>query len=423
MPRWSIAVAGAGTAGLAVAAFLKRSGHDVRIFERFAEPKPLGAGLMIQPTGLACLAALGVDEQALALGQTIDGIRGHTVEGKVIFDIGYREIGPHVTSLAMNRAALFDVLLRAVSQAAVPIVGGCEIASSRTEGDKRVLVDASGTTHGPFDLVIDGTGTRSTLRAREGAVRLNRPYPYGALWTVLKLPPDWPDRRLLAQRYDGAHTMTGILPIGRRPDGPQELAAFFWSLRTADVAAWRATGLGPWKKRVTHVWPALQPFLDQINSPDDLTSAHYADIWLRRPHAERLVFIGDAARSASPQLGQGANLALIDALVLSRMLDAHPTIPAALDAFADARRAHTRFYGLASRLLTPFFQSDSRVAGFVRDLTFKPMAYVPYLRREMVRTLSGMKTGLFTHLDPGTWHPRYALAATEPATPLQRTPT
>jgi hypothetical protein len=38
------------------------------------------------------------------------------------------------------------------------------------------------------------------------------------------------------------------------------------------------------------------------------------------------------------------------------------------------------------------------------------MGHVPYLRREMVRTLSGMKTGLFSHLDPGQWHPDYALA-------------
>lgn len=411
MPRWSIAVAGAGTAGLAVAAYLKRSGHDVRIFERFAEPKPLGAGLMIQPTGLACLAALDVDKDALALGQTIDGIRGHTRAGKVIFDIGYRELGAGVQALAMHRAALFNVLQRAVAQAGVPIAGDSEIVSSRIDANRRVLVDTRGTVHGPFDLVIDGTGTRSTLRAREGPVRLNRAYPYGAVWAALTLPAAWPDRHLLAQRYDGAHTMTGILPIGRRPGSQQELAAFFWSLRTADVAAWRSAGLAPWKARVAQIWPALQPFLDQIHSVDDLTSANYADIWLHQPYTERLAFIGDAARSASPQLGQGANLALVDALVLSRTLDGHATVPAALAAFAASRRSHTRFYGLASRWLTPFFQSDSRVAGWTRDLAFKPMARIPYMRREMVRTLAGMKTGLFTHLDPGDWHPRYALAA------------
>jgi salicylate hydroxylase len=421
MPRWSIAVAGAGTAGLAVASFLARSGHDVRIFERFDQPKPVGAGLMIQPTGLACLAALGVDEQAKTLGQRIDGIRGETVAGRPIFDIGYGEIGEHLSALAMHRAALFDVLHGAAARAQVPVQGAVEIAGTRMVADKRTLLNSAGHTLGAFDLVIDGTGTRSSLRAAEASIRLNRPYPYGAVWAALTLPADWPTRRWLTQRYDGAHTMTGILPIGRRPGEATELAAFFWSLRAADYPAWRAEGLAAWKQRALTVWPVLAPFLDQIQSPDDLTFATYADIWLRRPDAERLVFIGDAARSASPQLGQGANLALIDALQLARTLDSAPSIPAALSRFARERRAHTRFYGLASRWLTPFFQSDSRLAAGVRDLAFTPMARVPYLRREMVRTLAGLKTGLFSQLDPGDWHPRYALHPPPTAKP-ERTP-
>jgi 2-polyprenyl-6-methoxyphenol hydroxylase-like FAD-dependent oxidoreductase len=113
----------------------------------------------------------------------------------------------------------------------------------------------------------------------------------------------------------------------------------------------------------------------------------------------------------SPQLGQGANLALIDAAVLADCLRERPTIPEALAAYAEQRRTHTRFYSYASRWLTPFFQSDSRLAGLVRDLAFPIAGKVPYVRREMVRTLSGMKTGLFTHLDPGRWHPDYALGA------------
>ena len=71
-----IAIAGAGTTGLAAAAFLERAGHDVRIFERFEAPRPLGAGVLLQPTGLAFLARLGLDHEAIALGARIDGIEG-----------------------------------------------------------------------------------------------------------------------------------------------------------------------------------------------------------------------------------------------------------------------------------------------------------------------------------------------------------
>jgi salicylate hydroxylase len=409
MSRWRIAICGAGTAGLASAAFLARDGHDITVFERFATPKPLGAGLMIQPTGLACLAALGIDQPALALGQTITRIHGTTATGRTIFDLGYSELGPTVQALAMHRSALFHVLMDATKSAGVSISGSTEIASTRIEADQRCLLDEHGRTLGAFDLVIDGTGMRSRLRETEGAVRLNRPYAYGAVWAALAVPADWPDSNSLRQRYDGAHTMAGILPIGRRPGETQDLAAFFWSLRTADHPTWRANGVPSWKARVQTLWPQLAAFLDQITSVDDLTFASYADVWLRRPNEDRLIFIGDAARAASPQLGQGANLALIDALTLASHLKTHATIPVALAAYASARRSHTRFYGIASRLLTPFFQSDSRVAANIRDLTFSPMAKIPYLRREMVRTLAGMKTGVFNHLDPGQWHPGFAL--------------
>jgi salicylate hydroxylase len=422
-PRYRIAIVGAGTAGLAAAAFLAH--HHVTVFEKFDAPKPLGAGLLIQPTGLACLAALGVDDAALDLGHVIHRIQGRTASKRIIFDLDYAALGPNCFGLAMHRAALFDVLYRAVLARSTRIVTATEIVAStfashappgqqsRSRHDLswyRTLVDSVGQTHGPFDLVIDASGLRSRLRAAEAQVRLDRPYPYGAVWGALEMPRDWPHRHALVQRYEGAHVMCGILPVGRRPGEQIERAAFFWSLRTADMAAWQAGDLDAWKARVLQLWPEVAPFLEQVRTTGDLTPARYADLWLKQPYADNLFFVGDAARAASPQLGQGANLALIDAFVLSRMIDQE--VPRRMgESYAKARRAHTRFYGLASRALTPFFQSDSRLAAGVRDLAFAPMARVPYMRREMVRTLAGMKTGLFSSLDPGSLHPRYALSA------------
>ena len=410
MPPLHIAIAGAGIGGLAAAAFLTRDGHHVTLFERFAAPRPLGAGLMLQPTGLACLAQLGLDRAAIAQGEVIARLWGETVSGKRIFDVAYGEIGPKVFGLAMHRATLFGILYGDVVRLGVPMVPATEIAASRLASDKRLLIDAAGREHGPFDLVIDGTGMRSTRRRSEMRLAYDAPCSYGAIWGIVAEPAGWPHRGELRQRYDGCYVMIGILPVGRAPGDDRRLTALFWSLRVADYAAWRETGLEAWKARVISLWPAAAPFVEQIKSPDEMTLAAYADTGLRRPYGERIVCLGDAARSTSPQLGQGANLALIDAATLSACLREQADVAAALAIYAIQRRAHTRFYAIASRWLTPFFQSDSRSAALLRDLTFPLMGHVPYLRREMVRTLSGMKTGLFSHLDPGQWHPDYALA-------------
>ena len=61
-----IAIVGCGVAGQAAALFLSRAGHKVTILERFERPAPVGAGLLLQPSGLAVLKRLGLHEQAVA---------------------------------------------------------------------------------------------------------------------------------------------------------------------------------------------------------------------------------------------------------------------------------------------------------------------------------------------------------------------
>ncbi len=400
MRTHSIAVCGSGIGGLATAIALDARGHQITLFEKVEAPRAMGSGLMLQPTGQAALARLGLLADALELAQPISGIQGKTRERRTIFDIDYRTLGEDMFGLGIHRGALFHILDRLRRQRQIVITTNVDITSSAIIDRKRILGDAHGNDRGAFDLVIDATGLRSALRRDHAHITLNRPYKYGAVWGVTQLPADWQDTDLLTQRYDAARKMIGILPIGRLPESEQPLAAFFWSLPTASFDTWRSTPFETWQAEATALWPEAAPFVHQFNAHADLAPASYADIWLKAPIAERLAFVGDSARAASPQLGQGANLALIDAVTLADTLDVHPVIADALQAYAKTRRDHTRFYGLASRWLTPFFQSDSRLAAALRDHTFPPSAHIPYLRREMVRTLAGLKTGLFTHQMP-----------------------
>ncbi|WP_443750190.1 FAD-dependent oxidoreductase [Asticcacaulis solisilvae] len=406
---YRIAIAGAGTTGLALAGFLRAGGHDVSLFERFDEASPVGAGLLIQPTGLAVMARLGVDKALIARSARIKTLYGKTHTGRTIFDLSYDILGKHIFGLGVHRASLFQVLYDHAVAAGADIHTACEAMGVTTHPDGLMSLQTKGGDFGPFDLVVDCTGRHSKLAERHADIRMNRAYPYGAFWGVCRDPGQVFGQGGLQQRYDAARVMIGTLAIGKRPGSEDDHIAFFWSLAARDLDRVRADGLDAWKARVLGYWPDMAPFVAQVETFDDLTWAEYGHKALRSRVKGRLVFAGDAAHAMSPQLGQGANLGLIDACVLGEAINASKDLDAALDHYQRARKDHLGFYHRASLWMTPFFQSDSWAAPFVRDVAFAPMCYTPWLKDEMMRTLAGMKTGLFSHIDPGQWHEDYAI--------------
>ena len=95
----------------------------------------------------------------------------------------------------------------------------------------------------------------------------------------------------------------------------------------------------------------------------------------------------------SPQLGQGVNMALLDALALRDALRAEPGVSAALTRYQAERRQHIGIYHFWSRWLTPLFQSEHDVWAGLRDLTFHPMSRLPIERGQMLRVLTGTRRG------------------------------
>ncbi len=402
-----IAIIGAGTSGLAAAAFLKRSGHDITIYEKFETPRPVGVGLMLQPTGLAVLAKLGLDKAAIAASSPIHGIQGHVARtSRTIFNISYRALAPHIFGLGIHRGVLFSLLYNEVLRQHVPIVTSAAIEDVEYDADNKPLITDGKNRYGPFDLVINAQGARAPLRQKFVKVKKDRPYPYAAVWGICK-DHDGALKSALYQRYKRAHHMIGLMPMGKLNGEDCESLAFFWSLRAHEYPKWREQGLSAWRDYVISLWPEIESLVNQFQSPDDLNFATYGDVALKTCHTHRLLFIGDAAHATSPQLGQGANMGLLDALVLDACLRETEDVNAALAAYARKRKAHVRFYQTASHWLTPFFQSDSYVRPLLRDLTFGFMCKLPFVKTEMVRTLAGVKTGLFTSMNPGEIHSDY----------------
>lgn len=369
MGQRTIGIAGCGVAGLATALFLSRAGNKVVLFERFAAPRPIGSGLMIQPTGMAVLERLGLAERILQEGARIDRLFG-MASGRVVLDVHYSALRKaDQFGVGVHRADLFAALHDAVAAEGIEIRTSHTVVGSRLLQNKRVLVFEDGQTSEGFDLIVDGLGTRTKLAPPTG-----RELAYGALWAGLNWPEGCTlDPHTLSQRYHRSSKMAGVLPLGKG-QGRKERAALFWSLKGDDLPAWEQAGLRAWKAEVEALWPECAPFLAQINDPAQLTFARYAHRTLSMPAEDRLVHIGDAWHSASPQLGQGANMALLDAFALSCGLSLHRDIAPALEHAITMRRRHVRLYQWLTWLFTPVYQSDSRILPFARDRIVGPLS-------------------------------------------------
>ncbi len=135
---------------------------------------------------------------------------------------------------------------------------------------------------------------------------------------------------------------------------------------------------------------ATRALLDQIRSPDQLTFARYAHRTLPTPAEAGMIHIGDAWHSASPQLGQGANMALLDAYALALALRGSPDVAAALGQAIAMRRRHVHLYQALTALFTPVYQSDSHALPFVRDRIVGPLSKLWPATRIQAAMVSGL---------------------------------
>lgn len=412
-----IAIVGYGTAGQAAARLLRRQGHRLELFERAPQPRPVGAGLLLQPTGMGVLAELGLLDAALECGEPIYQLIGETVRGRRVIDMDYAGLGAGWSGLGIQRGALFELLRDAELESALRSgTGIASIGAGRGE-----LRDERGQRYGPYDLVLVSSGAACSLREPR-LTRRDRAYAWGALWCLCADPRREFAGRLL-QRYDGPQRMAGLLPVGVLPGQGMGAAkvGFFWSLPARELGAALQRGAGAWREQVAAYWPAARPLLDSIVDVGQLMPAQYRDAILRRFRHGRVAWLGDAAHAMSPQLGQGANLALLDAAALASAVAGHDDLAAALARYDRERRSHVWIYQLISRWLTPLFQSEQVWAGRLRDACFGPLARLPPLRGETLKVLAGVKRGLFGRIALRQLPPLTAVRASRAAAVREET--
>jgi 2-polyprenyl-6-methoxyphenol hydroxylase-like FAD-dependent oxidoreductase len=378
LDRFSVAIAGAGVGGLALGTMLARFGAHVTLYDQMEAPRPVGSGFVLQPTGAQVLAAMSLLDPVQARGRRIDRMIGRLKDGGTpVLDVRYRsgEFG-----IAVQRVALFDVLFEAAGSAGVNFEASARIDGIEP-GPQARFTFADGRRSAPADLVIDAMGANSPIGNRpDSELR------YGALWATVPFPQGGAfQENLLEQRYHRASRMAGVLPVGTARDGAPAMATFFWSLRTADYAAWQTAGRDAWLEAVGRLWADAVP-LAAIAEPVHARYRHLT----RAPVVGRHVLkVGDAWHATSPQLGQGANMALLDAASLASALVHAEDINGAIARHLRQRQIHVRSYQLLSQVLTPFYQSDSRLLPALRDHLIAPVTTLPGIRSIISTLVTG----------------------------------
>ena len=387
--RYQVGVVGFGVAGGALACLLGRMGHAVTIFEQAPTVGPVGTGLLLQPSGQGVLERLGLLDGIAAQSEPIHELHAFQPDGRTLIHLRYDEIAPGCRAYGIHRGTLFQALhSRAAAEPNVCIHLNHAIASWRPGSDGRQVfaVDAAGAAHGPFDFLVAADGSRSRLRQTlEPGLAGVPEYPIGALWTVGRCTQV---RGYLHQVVEGTRHLLGLLPIGG------ERATLFWSLPQREMDDLRAGGFAAWREAAVRLCPLADEVLADAGGFERVVFTTYRHTVLRRPHNAHVVCLGDAAHAMSPHLGQGANLALLDAECLADALATAEGVRAAFQRYEADRRAHVRYYATLSRLLTPFFQSEGWLLGLGRDIALPRMSCVPPLRHHMLLAMAGVKRGL-----------------------------
>lgn len=369
----SVAIAGGGIGGLALAHALASAGVDVTVLERDEQPSTTGSGLVLAPNGVKALAAIdtglvdALREAGSVAGAT--GTSGHrsgfiTARGETLAEVSFDgfEADFGAPAVSVRRASLHAILLAGARQAGARIVHGAKVA--RVEDGGLALSDGSTVR---ADVLAGADGLRSRVRA----------------WLLDDGAPS----------YRGYSAVRGIGPA---VDGyPHGFIAYgrglivFASPVDDEHVYWVASIVSPPKlwpdkdpeQRRTDLLAAMEDWAPALrglvqNSPIDEDVV--TDVFDRRPtscwHRGRTVLLGDAAHPMTYTMGQGANMALEDAAVLAHALLEGDAPCGALSAYVAERAPRTARVVKQSRLFGTIGHAKGRLTAWLRDTMMRRMA-------------------------------------------------
>jgi len=401
---YRVGIVGCGVAGTTAAYLLARDGHQITLLERAPKLGPIGAGILLQCSGQAVLRYLGILDRVLKHAAPLVELYARHTSGGTLIRTRFDDFALGTRSYGVHRGVLFNALYTLVQSQPIDIRPGCEIVGREQNAQGVVLTDVLGRHHGPFDFVIAADGSRSRLRSLSGFKTSITEYDHGTLWlnapgdgVALTNPlnvesandPEAGKTGRLLQVVERNRKLFGLLPLG---DG---MVSLYWGLPVREFKEVKNRGLDVLKREILKFAPESAPVLEFVIDMEQFLFTSYRHIQVRQRYDERVILIGDSAHAMSPHLGQGINLAMMDAWRLAAAIRNCPTPVSAFQSFHKLQRDFVRYYSTITYLLSPFFQSDWWILGWGRDWALPLLPHIPLVKRQMLMTVCGLKSGFF----------------------------
>jgi 2-polyprenyl-6-methoxyphenol hydroxylase-like FAD-dependent oxidoreductase len=347
-----VLVIGGGIAGTAAALALARVGIEATVYEAHPDSgEDIGAFLTLASNGMAALAEIGAAEATARVGFPLTTLRLIDGAGTEIARRPLDDLGRDLTRYrCLRRAELCAVLQAEAARRGIRIEHGRRLAAVTT-GPDHVAVRFHDGTAATGRLLVGADGLRSTVRSITDPDVSPRYAGQRIFYGYTSSDPPPPDRRATIDMISGRAVAFGVAVS---PAGDT-----YWFARvTADA-------LPP--DEIAHTPPSdwRHLLVDLLRSDDTPAAAIVAgtgdELMVTNAHdlapgtrwrAERTVIIGDAAHAASPATGQGASMALEDAVMLAEALHAAPTGEEALQHYEQLRRPRVEENIVASARLS-----------------------------------------------------------------------
>jgi 2-polyprenyl-6-methoxyphenol hydroxylase-like FAD-dependent oxidoreductase len=332
-------VIGGGIAGPALALFLKRGGIAPLVFEAYPRTEDVGGGFQIAPNGLRVLAELGLAEALLRQGSPSGDMAFRNHRGR---DIGLVRTAKAGTAVNIGRSNVHRVLRDATEQAGIVVRYGKRLRDVSVAGREVVATFEDGTTE-IGDFLVGADGVHSRVRAwmlpGEAAARDTQMVSIGGFCSRDLPPPADPRDASRLTFVVGPKYQFGY---SRMNDGLWG----WWCHAHAATEAERTALLTMSSEELCA--RMLERYAGWSEPVERLIRGTVG--WLRTPihdvphltkwHDGPVVLVGDAAHAMSPAGGQGASLALEDAMLFAKLaVDPSRPIGDAMARFETLRRA------------------------------------------------------------------------------------